>query len=226
MSLDVNSEYTIYFAGALFDHKELIGNAILATYIDKVSAGKYRCILPQDLEQSTGRAVDIRNQDLRHVMSCDLGIFNFDGTELDSGTVVEFLYAKTLDIPSVIIRSDFRGSGDQSSEGDKWNLMASFYPRTRKLEFNAMEWYQSEINTLSNHRDMFETADHLYRKIAKSVITELDAVMEVPPLLSTDQGQAFNIYRWASLFPGSGLEEIRSDIDAIITAKKTKGLLG
>ncbi|SVA58050.1 uncharacterized protein METZ01_LOCUS110904, partial [marine metagenome] len=109
---------------------------------------------------------------------------------------------------------------------DKWNLMASFYPRTRKLEFNAMEWYQSEINTLSNHRDMFETADHLYRKIAKSVITELDAVMEVPPLLSTDRGQAFNIYRWASLFPGSGLEEIRSDIDAIITAKKTKGLLG
>ncbi|HAE34107.1 MAG TPA: hypothetical protein DCF86_09670, partial [Dehalococcoidia bacterium] len=117
MSLDVNTEYTIYFAGALFDHKELIGNAILASYINEISDGKYRCILPQDLEQSTNRAVDIRNQDLSYVLACDLAIFNFDGAELDSGTVVEFLYAKTLDIPSVIIRSDFRGSGDQSREG-------------------------------------------------------------------------------------------------------------
>ena len=37
MSLDVNTEYTIYFAGALFDHKELIGNAILASYINEIS---------------------------------------------------------------------------------------------------------------------------------------------------------------------------------------------
>ena len=40
MSLDVNAEYTIYFAGALFDHKELIGNAILASYINEISDGK------------------------------------------------------------------------------------------------------------------------------------------------------------------------------------------
>ena len=81
-------EYTVYFAGALFDHKELIGNALLASYIDELSKGKYKCVLPQDLEQTTDRAVAIRNQDLAQVMKCDLAIFNFDGSELDSGTVL------------------------------------------------------------------------------------------------------------------------------------------
>ena len=225
MNAEVNTEYTIYFAGALFDHKELIGNAILASYINKLSKEKYRCILPQDLEQSTNRAVDIRNQDLNCVLSCDLAIFNFDGTELDSGTVVEFLYAKTLDIPALIIRSDFRGSGDQNREGDQWNLMASFYPRTRKLEFNAMEWYQKEIKALSDDQHIFDTADRLYKKIANSVITELDTVIQDSPLLSTDQGQAFNLYRWASVFPGSSLTEIVPNIDDIIISKKNKGLI-
>ena len=225
MNIEVNSAYTIYFAGALFDHKEVIGNAILVSYINELSDGKYRCILPQDLEQATNRAVDIRNQDLSYVMACDLAIFNFDGADLDSGTVVEFLYAKALDIPSVIIRSDFRGHGDQSYEGDKWNLMASFYPRTRKLEFNAMEWYQGELKTLSKGQKVFDTADRLYRKIAKSVINELDVVIQEPPLLTTNQGQALNIYQWVSLFPGGGLKEIGTDIDDIITSKKTKGLI-
>ena len=74
------TEYTIYFSGPLFDHKDLIGNALMAEAITETSDGKYRCILPQDLEQFTDRAVDIRNQDLIHVMQCDLSIFNFDGT--------------------------------------------------------------------------------------------------------------------------------------------------
>jgi hypothetical protein len=138
---------------------------------------------------------------------------------------VEFLYAKTLDIPAIIIRSDFRGSGDQSREGDPWNLMASFYPRTRKLEFNAMEWYQREINALSDDQDIFDTADRLYRRIANSVIAELDIVIQDPPLLSTDQGQVFSLYRWASVFPGGGLKEIVPNIDDIIISKKNKGLI-
>ena len=225
MNAEVDTEYTIYFAGALFDHKELIGNAILASYINKLSKEKYRCVLPQDLEQSTNRAVDIRNQDLSCVLACDLAIFNFDGTELDSGTVVEFLYAKALDIPAIIIRSDIRGSGDQNREVDPWNLMASFYPRTRKLEFNSMEWYQREINSLSDGQDIFDIADRLYKKISNSVITELDIVIQDSPLLSTDQGQAFNLYRWASVFPGSGLTEIVPNIDDIIISKKNKGLI-
>ena len=218
-------EYTVYFAGALFDHKELIGNALLASYIDDLSKGKYKCVLPQDLEQTTDRAVVIRNQDLAQVMKCDLAIFNFDGSELDSGTVVEFLYAKSLDIPSVIIRSDFRGSGEQGEEGDKWNLMASFYPRTRKLEFNSKDWYQSKISSPKNVQHLFDMADPLYKKMAKAVINELDAVKENPPIISIDRDQGFNIYNWALLFPGNGLDEVGLDIRNIIVSKKNKGLI-
>ena len=134
--------FTVYFAGDLFDHKHLAGNAILAEAIDRRSAGRYACVVPQDLEQASERMVDIRNQDLKQVMACDLALFNFDGTDLDSGTVVEFMMAKMLDIPSVLLRSDFRASGDQEREGDDWNLMCSFYPRSKKVQFNAMAWYQ------------------------------------------------------------------------------------
>ena len=134
--------YTVYFAGDLFDHKHLAGNELLAGAVNRRSGGRYACVVPQDLEQATKRMVDIRNQDLMQVMACDLGLFNFDGTDLDSGTVVEFMMAKMLDIPSVLLRSDFRASGDQEREGDDWNLMCSFYPRSRKVQFNAMAWYQ------------------------------------------------------------------------------------
>ena len=136
------TEYTIYFAGELFDHKHLIGNSLLADHIERLSGGRYRCVLPQDLEQTDSRAVDIRNQDLLGVATCDCALFNFDGPDLDSGTVVEFVYAKLLDIPAVILRTDFRGGGDQDTDGDAWNLMASFYPRTRNVSLNAMAWYQ------------------------------------------------------------------------------------
>jgi len=220
-------EYTIYFAGPLFDHKDLIGNAILSTYIDKVSEGKYRCIAPQNLEQATDKLVDIRNQDLSYVLACDLAIFNFDGTELSSGTVVEFLYAKLLDVPSVVIRSDFRGGGDQDREGDRWNLMASFYPRTRKLEFNSMEWYQRERKATSDGEGVFDAADSLYRKIASLVIAELDAVIEETPLLSTEGNKALDIYKWASLFPGCDLNKLTHilDLEGIVESKKSRGLL-
>lgn len=81
-----------------------------------------------------------------------VAIFAFDGVELDSGTVVEFMQAKALDIPSVVYRTDFRGgSGEQSTdmrenkeeeEDNKWNLMVSNYPRTKVIYMNAMAHYQ------------------------------------------------------------------------------------
>src|SRR3954471_3430567 len=120
--------YTVYFAGELFSLKHLIGNAWLAEAIYEKSHGKYRCLLPQDLipPGRTGRS--IRDQDLRALIACDLALFNYDGPDLDSGTVVEFMYAKFADIPSVLLRSDIRNAGDFRNE--PWNLMSSYYPRT------------------------------------------------------------------------------------------------
>ena len=138
--------YTVYFAGALFTHKDLLGNVQLAAAVEEASAGRYVCILPQHFAQTTMPAVDIRNQDLKHVMTCDLALFNFDGTDLDSGTVAEFMFAKFLDIPAVLLRTDFRLAGDQPLPGDAWNLMCSFYPRTRVIQLHAMTEYQQARN--------------------------------------------------------------------------------
>ena len=218
------SSYTVYFAGELFDHKHLIGNAILADAIERQSDGRYICVVPQHLEQATGRAVDIRNQDLKQVMACDLGLFNFDGTDLDSGTVVEFMLAKFLDIPSVILRSDFRSSGDQGKDGDAWNLMCSFYPRVRLLGFNAMAWYQEARDGAS---DVAECSSRLYARIAAAVIDQLDAVRAEPPVALSDEDRMRAMYEWATRFPGGGLGALcgRDFVDEVVEAKRRKGLL-
>ena len=73
---------------------------------------------PQDLEQRDIEPMGIRDQDLKAVMECDLALFNFDGSELPPGAVIEYMYAKMLDIPAVILRTDFRHGGDQSPDAD------------------------------------------------------------------------------------------------------------
>ncbi len=221
----MTSAYTVYFAGALFNHKDLMGNAQLASSIERTSEGRYACILPQDLEQTTRRAVDIRNQDLKQVMTCDFALFNFDGTELDSGTVVEFMFAKFLDIPSVILRSDFRASGDQGKDGDDWNLMCSFYPRTRIVQVNAMAWYQQargEGGTLA------EVSQRFYSRIALIITENLDAVRQEAPLPKGERADLETLYRWALRFPGSGFETYGSEpsfVAQLLREKRNKGLI-
>lgn len=219
----MTDSFTIYFAGDLFDHKHLIGNAILASYIESYSDGRYRCVVPQDMEQPTGRGVVIRNNDLRAVMECDLGLFNFDGADLDSGTVAEFMYAKMLDIPAVLFRSDLRSRGD--SDRDPWNLMCSYYPRTEKVQFNGMALYKevaAECGSVS------ETVEQLYLRVSAQLIDALDAVRQIKPLPNGGLENLATLYRWAVLFPGSGMDELLNEpgyVEQVIERKKRKGLL-
>lgn len=217
--------FNVYFAGALFTHKDLTGNALLAMHIEQVSQGRYACVLPQELEPATGRAVDIRNQDLKQLMACDLGLFNFDGAELDSGTVVEFMLAKFLDMPSVIVRSDFRAAGDQDKDGDAWNLMCSFYPRTRIVHLNAMAWYQQARQTT----DTLTTATRqLYHRLATAITEQLDAVRQEKPLLKNAEIDSETLYLWASRFPGGGFADVVREtlsIAQLINRKRSKGLI-
>ncbi len=219
--------FTVYFAGDLFDHKHLAGNAILAEAIDRRSVGRYACVVPQDLEQASERMVDIRNQDLKQVMACDLALFNFDGTDLDSGTVVEFMMAKVLDIPSVLLRSDFRASGDQEREGDDWNLMCSFYPRSKKVQFNAMAWYQEARQTDGPGGPQEAWQDQLYNRIADAVIEALDAVRTEPCAFGDDEARVRTVYEWAARFPGSGFDAVCGPgfVEKTIENKRRKGLL-
>ncbi len=214
--------FSIYFAGDLWSHKDLIGNAILADYIDKVSAGRYQCVLPQNLEQSTNRSVDIRNQDLKQVMTCDMAIFNFDGSELDSGTVVEFMYAKMLDVPCVILRTDFRSSGEGGRDQDPWNLMATHWPRTRVLKFNGMAEYQGSRVP----GPLARTIEKLYRKMSAQIIESLDEVRKDKPLIR-NAAQLATLFDWAVESPGAGYGELfsKGEVQQVLAAKMAKGLL-
>ena len=221
--------YTIYFAGHLFDHKDLAGNALLGSHIDEQSGGRYRCILPQDLEQRGIGPMGIRDQDLKAVMECDLAIFNFDGSELGSGAVVEYMYAKMLDIPAVILRTDFRHGGDQDPDSDPWNLMVSFYPRTRIRHLDGMGWYQQ---SLAQGGDAATVSARYHRRIAAEVIAMLDEVRSDEPVMESGRDSTADVYRWALRFAGGGLVRLMENdgpldevLDRIIARKTAKGLL-
>ena len=215
---------TIYFAGSLFNHKDLTGNAMLAEYIERLSDSKYRCCLPQNVEQHQTKALDIRNKDIVQILECDLGLFNFDGTELDAGVVAEFMLAKFLDIPAVILRSDFRTCGEKEIGGEDWNFMCSFYPRTRVVKFNSIALYQEatgKSQTLKQALDIYYTA------IARMVIENLDSVRKEQSLLEGDQKRLKTLYRWALQFPGGEIDKLVSDtsfVNRIVAAKIRKKL--
>ena len=216
--------FSIYFGGSLFNHKDLAGNALLAEYIEKCSGNKYRCCLPQNVEQHQTTALDIRNKDIAKIIECDLGLFNFDGTELDAGVVVEFMLAKFLDIPAVILRSDFRTCGEKEIGGEDWNFMCSFYPRTRIVQFNAMLSYQEAVEESQLLNEIF---DIYYSRIARLIVESLDSVRTEEPLLKGDQKRLETLYQWALTFPGGGIEKLISNtsfVDQILAAKIKKGI--
>ena len=70
----------------------------------------------------------------------------------------------------MILRTDFRGGGDQDTDGDAWNLMASFYPRTRNVTLNAMAWYQEERRASDSAAD---AGARYCDRIARAVIDAL-----------------------------------------------------
>ena len=144
--------YTVYFGSELFSLKHLIGNAYLAEAIYEKSHGKYRCKLPQDFEPRGKNPRSVRDQDIKTLLKCDLGLFNYDGSELDSGTVIEYMIAKFADIPSVILRSDIRQAGDGN---DPWNLMSSFFPRTINVVANSLGDYK--VITKQRRRKLDDT---------------------------------------------------------------------
>ena len=149
-------------------------------------------------------------------------LVNFDGTELDSGTVIEFLFAKAIDVPAVILRSDFRSAGDQE-RGDPWNLMCSGYPRTGKLTLNAMAWYQEAWGKGGGTTAVLE---RFYSKLSKTIITEFDNVYNEPSLIDSQQ-MLRNVYEWGLRFPGNGFSDLftEQELKSLLEKKQKKALL-
>ncbi len=186
---------SVYFAGELFNAKHLSGNAGLAAAIERESNGQIICVLPQTLESREEGAHFIRDEDLENLITSDIALFNFDGSEIDSGTVVEFMVAKFADIPALLLRTDFRRGGDQGQ--DPWNLMLSFYPRTRTCCLDSMALYKT---ALSQGLDPSGAADWMLNQVAVKVVPELHALAESDPILPSNL--ADSVYDWLARFPG------------------------
>jgi nucleoside 2-deoxyribosyltransferase len=186
-----------YFAGGLFSNKDLCGHSMLANLIYARSNGVFLPILPQNLEQRDYRGAAIRSADLLALARADWAVFHFDGTELDSGTVVEHEFAKFLDIPSLLLRTDLRGGGDA---GDlPWNLMNRPGPRGATVVIDAMQLYQKALDvpkgdsTLGGEdallllRASIRASEEMHCAISDIFIKKLWEVLSLPPILTPDE---------------------------------------
>jgi nucleoside 2-deoxyribosyltransferase len=216
--------YTYYHAGPLFTIAELHTNVLLSHAINTYSSGKFVPILPQDLEQRDLSPHSIRDEDLRALLSCDLALFTYDGSELDAGTVVEYMVAKVADIPAVILRTDFRGAGDQEGKGDSWNLMSSNWPRSVGVSLNAMEVYKASLARVTEKRGNADGRG--IDEVARRVVSAMEELLKTPPRLPKELRRS--VYEWIALMPGfkSGSDEENvSMMRKLCETKVEKGLL-
>jgi len=210
-----------YFGGELFSLKHLLGNVALAQAIRRVSDGKYEAVLPQDMEVTKKRGKAIRDVDILTLISSDLALFHFDGTELDSGTVAEFMLAKFADIPTVLLRTDFRKAGD--SPHDPWNLMLSDYPRTEKVILNGMDIYTAARSTATgsgNEVTQKATAQFVLDGVASRVVESFNKVLSSPPRLPSHLREP--VLEWLSLMPNF----IMDSREALALIQKSRNVHG
>jgi len=192
-------QYKIYFAGELFDQKHITGNFFLAKAINKLENGSYKCILPQDWEGAKfDNEIDIRNKDFSAVMNADLALFNFDGIDLDSGTVAEFMFAKMLDIPAVLLRTEIRNGGYLFNAD--WNLMVSGFPRCKVVKHSALELYN----------DLALDIEQTHNTIAKSIISAFEKALKQEPILNS-YDDIFYAYKHIIKMCGPSFNKLFSD---------------
>jgi hypothetical protein len=218
-----NTPLKIYFAGDLFDAKDLGGNLLLADAVETCSGGRYRILLPQDgeCEVAERSSENIRDADFELLFDCDIILANFDGPDLDSGTVAEFLFAKMLDMPAVLLRTDFRCPAESSTSPDPWNLMCSGYPRTSSLVLHGMElWHKASSDG--------KTGEALVRAyhncIAEKIIGELDKVFAMEKVFPVETMPL--VYENTLRAVGGSLASVwpKEKINSLIREKHCKGI--
>lgn len=226
--------YTVYFGGELFSLKHLVGNAALAEAIYEKSHGRFRCVLPQDFVLLRGRSSrTIRDYNLRALIACDLALFNFDGTDLDSGTVIEFMCAKFGDIASVLLRTDLRNSGDHRAE--PWNLMASYFPRTATVIAPSLFEYRATLQRRQRRRvehDLHLAGQHssaaaqlVCDRLAAHCVRAFERLLASEPVMPKHLRE--EAYQWFAGFAGlhGKQKELRRELERQLERKVERGLL-
>ena len=226
--------YSVYLGGELFSLKHLIGNAWLAEAIYEKSHGRFRCVLPQDFFQLRGRSGRaIRDHNLRALIGCDLALFNFDGSDLDSGTMVEFMFAKFGDLPSVLLRTDIRNGGDHRRE--PWNLMAGYFPRTINIIVPSLVKYRGALqrgrarrldralHLAGQHRSA--AAQLVWEDVAGQCVRAFDRLLAQEPVMPRHLRE--EAYQWLSLAPGllGKQKDLRKEFEHHLERKVERELL-
>lgn len=225
--------YTVYLAGELFSLKHLIGNAWLAEAIYEKSHGRYRCLLPQDFFELRGRSGrTIRDYNLRALIACDLALLNFDGSDLDSGTVIEFMFAKFADVPAVLLRTDIRNAGNHREE--PWNVMASHFPRTASVIIPGLFEYRGALQRRHRRLDhalhlagqhSSAAAQVVWEQVAAQCVRAFDRVLAMPPVMPKHLRE--EAYQWLALAPAlrGKQKELRREFERHLERKVERELL-
>ncbi|HVU36379.1 MAG TPA: nucleoside 2-deoxyribosyltransferase, partial [Opitutaceae bacterium] len=222
--------YTVYFGGDLSSHKHLVGNAWLAEAIYEKSHGKFRCVLPQDFPLRGRSARAVRDYCFRALIACDLALFNFDGPEPESGTVVEFMLAKFADLPTVLVRSDVRRTGDSREE--HWNLMTSGFPRTASVVVPSLSFYRARLQRRRIDDALRLAGQHgsaaaqlVCEQTAALCVRGLDRMLATEPMLPKYLRE--ETYQWLARLPAlHGKEKaLRKEFEHYLEAKVEKDLL-
>jgi nucleoside 2-deoxyribosyltransferase len=223
----------------LFDQHELTANVLLKEAIWRLSGGRFELFLPQSKEQREPDRPDveayIRNDDLVALLKADLILARFDGLELDSGTVVEYMVAKNLGKPAVLYRSDLRrppGTG----QSELYNLMVKNWPRTIELYLDAFVAYSGLLGqeraagggsgTFQAEMEAELGAAH---KSVDQLAQALIAGMEAALVLESPYPPEYQelVYRAARYAPGSGFDQMlgEAELDEIIDRLRANGTL-
>jgi nucleoside 2-deoxyribosyltransferase len=221
----------VFFAGELFNLKHLIGNAYLAEAVYEKSHGRYLCALPQDFNPRGTAPRAVRDHHIKLLVESDLALFSFDGPEIDSGTLAEFMIAKFADVPAVVLRSDRRWTGDRMSQ---WNPMANHYPRTIILSLDGLGAYRTilkrrharldEVIRLAGQHSSAD-AQRMCDEIAVAVVRALDRVREMPPAMPRHLRE--EVYHWLPKMPAlRGKEKaLRREFEGYLRRKVERDLI-
>jgi len=226
------NKYTVYAAGGIFTQHDLATNVFIKDSVWKLSDGKFELVLPQSKElrelDRPDIAAYIRNVDLIQVVKSDLFIARFDGLELDAGTIIEFMLAKFLGKPTVILRCDSRRLGGESLD-EPYNLMVKNWPRTTEVHYDSLikftgglaeEWKMlGNVSTVqSTIKAELKTVMRGIDELAQIIIGGLETVLEIEsPYPDEYQEIVYKIIRYS---PGSGFEQLLSDEDLTTAVQK------
>jgi nucleoside 2-deoxyribosyltransferase len=232
--------YTVYSAGGLFTQDELATNIMIKEAVWRLSDGKFQLFLPQskelqELDKHDNVQAYIRNVDFLEIVKADIILVRFDGSELESGTVVEFVMAKSLGKPTVILRCDFRRL-HSTGFTEPYNLMVKNWPRCVDVHLDSYALWAdifAEACQDQSQADPFQammkaelsTIQKSVDEIAKQVIAGLQAVLEMESPYPPDYREA--AYRASRFYPGSGFDQLLTadELSEIIQRLRKNGTL-